>query len=204
MKKLLVFSAALLFALSTFVSGASAQDGKCKQLYKKGTDGIKKDKQCKDDAMNVFKKLGAQIRTCKAHRNNMKACRRAKRAAKKICRKKKKVCKNVCKDTKKACLKSCKGKKGKAKRKCKKACRKAKRKCKKVCRVDHRPCKKAAKAAKRACVKAAKSTAAFAVCKDARKLTRKATGRLFKCAWKHYSKAVACTGTSLLQSLKKD
>ena len=97
MKKLLTLTCTLFFAFAAFVVSAQASgEVKCKQLYQKGTDGIKKDTKCKNDAMNVFKKLQSQLRTCRAHRNNIKNCNRAKRKQARACRGQKRSCKKVC------------------------------------------------------------------------------------------------------------
>ncbi len=177
MKKMLaiVFSAAL--ALTAFSTSSFA--GNCGAELKAGAKSASKDKKCQKGAGNVFKKLGAQIRTCKAYRKLIRACRKAKRSAKKSCRK-----------TKRSCKKQCKKKKGKAKRRCRRSCRKAKR-----------SCAKQARKTKRACKRAAKATDAFGACKSARQLTRKAAGKLFACAWKHFKKAAGTCARELAANM---
>lgn len=77
--------------------------------------------------------------------------------------------KQKCRAAKQASIKACQGKKGKEKRECKQKAREEKRDCK-----DD-----------------AKNTAAYAVCKDARKLTNKAAGNFAKCTGKYFLPAVA-------------
>lgn len=220
MKKLLTLTSTLFFAFAAFAISAQASDEvKCKQLYQKGTDGIKKDTKCKNDAMNVFKKLQSQLRTCRAHRNNIKNCNRAKRKQARACRGQKRSCKKVCRGGKKQCVNSCRrgkktcvkacprGRRGKNCRKsckrCVRGCRKAKRSCKKVCRGVSRGCLGAARSTARACRNNARSLQAFAVCRNARSLTAKATGRIFSCGWKHYGRAVICSAGSIVRSLQQ-
>jgi hypothetical protein len=154
MKKLSLMFAVFAFAFVTYT--AQAQAG-CGDEIKKAADAAKKDKQCQKDATNLFRAFGNQWGTCKNHRKNLKACRKAKRAAKKDCRKLK----------------------GKA----------------------ERECKKNAREAKRACKDDARDQAAFAVCKDARKLTAKAAGTALKCAAKHFKTAASVCASELAQSL---
>lgn len=178
MKKMLAVLFTAAFAFIAFSANASAD---CKSEMAAASKSAAKDKQCQKGAKSLGKKFAKQLSICKAYRKILKGCRKAKRAEKKECRQEKKACK-----------KGCKGLKGKAKRKCKKACRAAKKKC-----------KKSARDTKKACKKEAKTTKAWAVCKDARKMTRKAAGALFKCAWKHYRKAAGVCAKELVASLGK-
>ena len=59
---------------------------------------------------------------------------------------------------------------------------------------------KAARAEKKACKNEAKTTQAYAVCKDARKLTGKAAGNALKCAGKYFAKPAAICVAQLFSS----
>lgn len=162
----------LMFVLFAFglVSVAPTQKAEasiCITSFKKAAIKCAADPKCRKAASELLKKFKEQVRLCKKYRGMLKSCRKAKKAEKKACKQGKKECKN-----------DCKGLKGKAKRKCKKECRKEKR-----------DCKKKARQAKRACKDEAKATKEFAICKDGRKMTRKAGGRFAVCALKHFGPA---------------
>ena len=65
-------------------------------------------------------------------------------------------------------------------------------------RQTKRGCMKATRAQRKACKKEAKTTQAFAVCKDARKVTSKAAGNALKCAGKYFGKPAAACVAELL------
>ncbi len=152
MRKIQMFVSALaLAACVTYTTQAQADS--CQSQLQDGAKSAAKDKECQKDATNLFRALGKQINTCKAHRQALKSCRKVKRSA----------------------IKDCRKLKGAAERKC----------------------KKEARAAKRACKNEARDQAAFAVCKDARRLTARATGTALKCAAKHFKKAAQTCASQL-------
>lgn len=162
-----VMFALVAFGLLSFGSTPKAEASICVASFKKAAVKCAADPKCQKAAAELLKKFKEQVKLCKAYRKMLKVCRKAKKSQKKECKAEKKACKN-----------NCKGKKGKAKRQCKAACRKARRQC-----------KAAARQTKRACKGEAKATKEFAICKDGRKMTRKAGGRFAACALKHFGPA---------------
>lgn len=219
MKKFILRSVALLFCLSLFAPSAFAANGRCKELYRQGTEGIKKDPKCGKDFANIAAKIGAQLRACRNHRDNLKRCNMAKRHVARACRGQKRTCKRVCRGGKKACKRRCtrgqrncqkacpRGRRGKncrrACRRCVKRCNRSKRKCKRVCTKVSRRCLQATRRKAHTCRSEARTKQAFKVCQNARALTAKAGGRLFGCAWKHYNRAVMCSVNDIISSLGK-
>lgn len=182
MKKIALLSSIFLLSLTVWASNSFAD---CQSAMKDAANKAKKDKKCQGDAKKAAKAFAKQIQICKAFRALKRSCRKAKKACKKSARKIKRACTRACK-------KKCKfGRKGKA-------CRKAKRACKRNCRKAKRASKRICRKSKRACKRAAKQTPAFAVCKSARKLTRKALGNGLKCFGKYFIKpALICVGELL-------
>jgi len=188
MSRIAVTLLSSVFFLGLFASTASAD---CQQMLKEAAEQAAKDKDCQGDAKNLGKAFAKQFGICKGFRDLKKKCRRAKREATRACKSTKRAGKSSCRNAKRDCRSKCKrGRKG---RSCRKSCNSAKRNCMKNVRKAKRSCKKAARVEKRACKKEAKTTQAFAVCKDARKVTRKAAGNALKCAGKYFGKpAAAC------------
>ena len=191
------------FAMGTASAQTDAQtDKKCGQLLKDAFNEAKKDKECRKDAINIFKALGKQFGECREFRQLKRACRQAKRSEMKTCRGAKKAAKRNCKAEFKACKSRCKkGKNGKA---CRKTCTANKRSCMSAARNAKKSCAQAARAAKKACKAEAKQAPAFAVCRDARKVTGKAAGKAMKCAGKYFAKPVGQCIKGLISSMNKD
>jgi hypothetical protein len=157
-----VFS--LSVALFLFGWGNASHASICITSFKQAALKAAADPQCRSAAQELLKSYTEQVRICKEHRKALKVCREAKQDETKSCQR-----------DKKAAKKDCRKLKGKAERDCKKEAREAKRDCTRDARKQ-----------KQACKNEAKDSAAFAVCKDARKLTGKAAGKFGKCAAKHF------------------
>jgi len=189
MKRSLIIT--VVFYLATSLSAYAqtpatdaAADKKCASEMKKAKEKAAKDKECQKDATDFAGKLTTQIELCKDFRALKRTCRQAKRASVKVC----KAAKKDCRRANKVCKSKCKrGRKGKN---CRRACSTPHRKCKAQARSFKKKCKAQARAEKKKCKAAAKATQEFVVCKDARKLTRKALGKTVKCAGKYFSKPV--------------
>lgn len=162
-------SSILFITVFLFSSTAFAIGGPCIKLLKRATAKAAADPECRTKANDLFVSCKEQIQICEDFRNFKKECRHAKSKAK-----------STCKNEKRDQKKECKKKKGKSKRKCKQKMRQ-----------DKRECKKDARQEKRACKNDAKNTKEFEVCKDSRKVTRRAAGDAAKCAGKYYSVPVA-------------
>lgn len=165
MKKI-ALSLAAFFLLFAGVKN-KAQASICIASFKKAAVKCAADPKCRTAAQQLLKSYTEQVRICKEHRKALKKCRETKKKAKKACQR-----------DKKAAKKDCKKLKGSAKKACKKEARDAKKDCKKEARQEKRDCKDEAK-----------HSAAFAICKDARKLTGKAAGKFGMCALKHFGPA---------------
>lgn len=171
---LMAFGITFLFSLSAF-----AQGEQCSNALETSAKAAANDAECKKDASSLLNTFKGQMKTCENFRKMKKECRLAKRGAKKECR-------NDKRDEKKECKK----KKGKAKRQCKKRVRQAKKACKQDARKE-----------KRACKDEAKHSAEFEVCKDSRRLTRKAAGKAAKCAAKHFKGAAKVCTQEIISNL---
>lgn len=169
----LVLSLAAAFLLLSW--SHKAQASICVASFKKAAVKCAADPKCRSAAKQLLANYIKQVKICKEHRKALKVCRETKKRAKKACKREKKAAK-----------KDCKKLKGKAKRDCKKEAREAKRDCKKEARQEKRDCKDEAK-----------HSAAFAICKDARKLTGKAAGKFGVCALKHFGPAAVKCAVAL-------
>jgi hypothetical protein len=188
MNRIVVSLLSSVFFLGLFASTASAD---CQQMLKEAAEQAAKDKDCQGDAKNLGKAFAAQFSTCKDFRSLKKACHQAKKKASRTCKATKRSGKSTCRNAKRDCRSKCqRGRKG---RSCRKSCNSAKRNCMKTVHRAKRSCTKASRKQKRACKNEAKTTQEFAICKDARKITRKAAGNALKCAGKYFAKpAAAC------------
>lgn len=174
MKHFAILCSAVLALLAT--SPTASAD--CTTALAAASKSMASDKNCQKGAKSVFGSFKKQVSKCKGFRKLKKQCRKEKRAIKRKCRKKKR-----------SCLKKCKKLKN-GKSRCRRRCRKAKRRCFRAARRN-----------KRACKKEALSTREFKTCKNARRLTRKSSGRFFKCAAKHYKGAALVCSAELASAL---
>lgn len=177
MKKVALLGVAFLFAFVAFTSQSFAD---CQSAMSAAAKKAAKDKRCQGDAKKAFKAFGKQFRICQQFRDIKRVCLKTKRSCAKTAREIKRTCAGPCK-------KRCRwGRKGRA-------CRRAKRACKRKCNLAKRAAKRICKQSKRACVRAAKQTAAFNVCRNARRFTRKALGNSLKCFGRYFIRpALVC------------
>ncbi|MCB9641099.1 MAG: hypothetical protein H6728_11550 [Myxococcales bacterium] len=107
MKSLKIVLSSVALASIVLMSPAAKADS-CQSQLQQDAKSAAKDKECRKDATNLFRALGKQIKTCKAHRKALKACRKAKRSAVKDCRKLKGAAERKCKKQARAVKRACK------------------------------------------------------------------------------------------------